>query len=174
MLLYGPPASGKDTITRELTRGDGRYRLFPRVKCGPGRTTGYRMVTADQLAAIRATPGEVLWENHRYGAVYVIDRSHLAAMVNADLVPVLHLGQTDAVNAVTSGFPSARMLVVALTCPRGVAIQRMADRATGDTEARLAAYDATSALSGADLNLDTSGLMPAAAAALIDQAVKFR
>jgi len=160
VVLYGPPAAGKNTITSALTREDGQYRLFLRLKAGPGRTAGYRMVTVDQLDALRRVPGEIVWENQRYGAVYAVDRSGLVAMLDLGQVPVLHLGQVAAVAAVTSASPDVRWLVVALTCPRAVAAQRIVQRATGDTAARLAAFDATEMLPGADLTIDTSAVTP--------------
>jgi guanylate kinase len=47
---------------------------------------------------------------------------------------------------------------VSLTCPRDVAAARIAERATGDTAERLAAYDGTPALPGATLTIDTSAI----------------
>ncbi|MGH2941284.1 MAG: hypothetical protein ACRDLN_00705 [Solirubrobacteraceae bacterium] len=38
--LYGPPASGKDTITRALTELDARYVHYLRLKAGSGRSDG--------------------------------------------------------------------------------------------------------------------------------------
>ena len=38
VILYGPPAAGKDTVTRELTTLEGEVHLFSRVKAGSGRT----------------------------------------------------------------------------------------------------------------------------------------
>lgn len=73
MILYGPPAAGKDTITAALRQLDPRYVLFQRIKAGPGRSTGYRMADADALDALRAA-GDVIYEHQRYGATYVIDR----------------------------------------------------------------------------------------------------
>jgi guanylate kinase len=49
ILLYGPPASGKDTITVELCELNQTYGAFERLKIGSGRTRGYRMGSADQL-----------------------------------------------------------------------------------------------------------------------------
>jgi guanylate kinase len=98
IVLYGPPAAGKDTVTRALRALDPRYQLFSRLKAGPGRTTGYRMTTTAAIDALHAQ-GEVIWESQRYGATYVIDRSGLRACL-ADHVSVLHVGQVDAVRAV--------------------------------------------------------------------------
>jgi hypothetical protein len=43
--------------------------------------------------------GDIVWENERYGAVYLVDRPSLLAYLASHL-PVLHLGQADAVDAV--------------------------------------------------------------------------
>jgi hypothetical protein len=48
--------------------------------------------------------GDIVWENERYGAVYLVDRPSLLAYL-ASHVPVLHLGQADAVDAVTGRRP---------------------------------------------------------------------
>ncbi|SCL16736.1 guanylate kinase [Micromonospora nigra] len=170
VILYGPPASGKDTVTAGLHRLDNRYQQFQRLKVGSGRTTGYRMTTAPELAALRAA-GEVVWENRRYGAVYVVDDHGLRRQLH-DGIPVVHLGQVDAVDAVREAFPDAQWTVVALTCPRDVAAARIAQRQTGDTAERLQAWDQTEAIGAADLTIDTSETCPDRAAKLIDQAVR--
>lgn len=170
VLLYGPPASGKDTITRALERRCGRFRQFPRLKCGGGRTTGYRMVTAAQVEAVRAG-GDVLWENQRYGAVYLVDRPYLTQMLDDGLVPVIHLGQIEAVRAIAAAIPHVTTLTVALECPRSVCLTRLEARGTDDVAERLAAYDATPPLVGADLTINTSITPPEDSAARIRHAV---
>lgn len=166
VILYGPPASGKDTITAELVRLDPRYRLYRRLKVGSGRTAGYRMATEGQVDALRRA-GEVIWENRRYGATYVVDRSALVDLLAAGLVPIVHLGQAPAVQALTTAVPSASWLRVHLWCPRDVAAARIAQRGTGDTAARLHAWDETEPLAGADLALNTAELLPHEAAATV-------
>lgn len=165
IVLYGPPASGKDTVTAAL--GD-PYRMVPRRKAGPGRTTGYHMVTDDELAALRSQPGEVLWQVERYRATYVLTRSDLAETA-AIGVPVLHVGQAEAVPAVT--VPGIAWTVVELWCPREVAAARIAARSTDDDAARLAAYDATPRLAAPDVSLDTDTVQPAQAAQIIRETV---
>lgn len=169
VILYGPPASGKDTVTAELARLDQRYRLFRRAKHGPGRTTGYRMITAAELAELRARD-EVVWENDRYGATYVVDRAHLHATATAGIV-VLHLGQVQAVRTVLAAVPEVEWLTVELWCPRTVAAQRIAARTTGDDDARLAAFDQTVRLVDAQLRIDTGVLSAEQAAHRIHAAV---
>jgi guanylate kinase len=163
LVLYGPPASGKSTITGALESRNHRFRLFPRLKCGEGRRSEYRMASREDLERLRAG-GEVVWENERYGAVYVIDRGHIERMFAGGLIPVLHAGQPEVVDALAKAFPNAGLTSVNLTCPRPVAAARIAERATGDTAERLAAYDATPALAGATLTIDTSVTPPSEAA----------
>lgn len=42
------------------------------------------MISEGQLEAIHSDRNEMLWENHRYGSTYIVDRSPLLAMVDAD------------------------------------------------------------------------------------------
>src|SRR5690606_7190599 len=91
VILYGPPASGKDTITAELARQDARYTLLAKLKVGTGRTAGYRQVSAADLDKLRSA-GRLVVETHRYGNVYAIDRDDVTALVEADRIPVVHMG----------------------------------------------------------------------------------
>jgi guanylate kinase len=170
VILYGPPAAGKSTITKHLERADNRYRLFPRLKAGGGRVTEYRITTLDHIKDLQAA-GEVVWTNERYGAVYAVDRPHLRHMVEEGCIPVLHVGQRMAVNAIVAAIPDVQITTVSLTCPRDIAVQRITDRATGDTADRIAAYDATEQFKDADLTIDTSIVSPAEAADLIASGV---
>ncbi|MFI9788488.1 HAD family hydrolase [Kitasatospora sp. NPDC051984] len=141
VILYGPPASGKDTVTRALAALDPTFALFSRVKVGLGRSAGYRMGTPEQLARLRATPGAVVYENSRYDSTYVTDRAGLDSAFEVG-VPVMHLGQVDGVRAVLDGYP-AGWLTVLLWCPKEATASRSAGRGDADTPARLAAWDAT-------------------------------
>lgn len=166
VILYGPPASGKSTVTKQLEQIDNRYQLFPRLKAGRGRVAEYRITTIDHIKDLKAA-GEVVWSNERYGAVYAVDRPHLRRMVEQGQIPVLHVGQRNAVDAIVAALPDAQVTTVSLTCPRDLAVQRITDRATGDTAGRIAAYDATERFINADLTIDTSVFTPVEAANLI-------
>jgi guanylate kinase len=171
VVLYGPPASGKDTITAALSARDDRYQHFAPLKAGPGRTAGYRPATTAALEQLRAA-GALVWETHRYGAVYAIDHAGLAQLLDAGAVPVLHLAEPAALPALAAAFPGVEWTTVALTCPRDVALGRIERRGTGDTGARLAAYDAFQPLPRADVVINTDTLRPDAAADLITAAMR--
>ncbi|MGW3699067.1 phosphotransferase-like protein [Streptomyces sp. NPDC005056] len=172
VVLYGPPAAGKDTVTTALTELSPRYAQFARLKVGTGKSTGYRMGTAEQLRSLEAA-GDVVYANARYGNTYVIDRPGVDAAFAAG-VPVVHLGQVDGIRALVGGYP-ADWTVVLLWCPREVTAQRSAGRGDSDTTARLAAWEATREDLNAhpdmtwDLTIDTTAASPQDAARLIDQ-----
>jgi guanylate kinase len=166
VILYGPPASGKSTVTKQLERIDSRYRLFLRLKAGSGRAAEYRITTQDHIKDLQAA-GEIVWTNERYGAVYAIDRLHLRRMVKGGHIPVLHVGQRSAIYAIVSALPDVQVITVSLTCPREVALQRIASRETGDIPDRVAAYDATEQFIDADIAIDTNVVGPVEAADLI-------
>ena len=123
------------------------------------------MTTPDALWSLRDR-GEVIWENERYGSTYIIDRAELVRMTTNGAIPVIHVGQVAAVDALTSGM-SLSWLTVALTCPRPVALSRITARATGDTDVRLTAWDQTEKLSSPGMEVDTSTCSPMQAAQII-------
>jgi len=171
IILYGPPAAGKDTVTAALTSLDESCRLYRRLKVGDGRTDGYRMTTLSHINALR-TSGAVAWETRRYGALYVVDRTSLAEMLTV-CIPVLHLGQVEAVTAIT-GTLATQWLTVWLWCPRDVAARRIAKRGTGDEAARLRAWDETQPLPDADLLINTAEINPIEAAKTIHDGIQSR
>lgn len=166
IILYGPPASGKDTIDAALRNLSGQYLHFQRLKLGSGRTSGYRLATEEQLQDLR-TRGLVLWENDRYGATYVVDVPGLEEALQAG-VPILHLGQAAGIDEVTRRTPDVNWIVVELSCPRQVAEARLAARNAADVGERLEAWDATVRLDRAHVRIDTASVHPDAAAEQID------
>ncbi|MGW2050773.1 guanylate kinase [Streptomyces sp. NPDC001858] len=172
VILYGPPASGKDTVTTALTALDSRYRPFARLKIGAGKSVGYRMGTAEQLRVLEAAD-DIIYTNSRYGNTYVIDRPSLDAAFSAG-VPVVHLGQVDGIGALVEGY-AAGWAVVLLWCSQEVTAQRSVGRGDSDTAARLAAWRTTrDDLDGHpdlnwDLTVDTLVTAPEESALLIDQ-----
>ncbi|GIH71909.1 guanylate kinase [Sphaerimonospora thailandensis] len=176
ILLYGPPAAGKDTVTTALAQLDPRYSLFSRLKVGSGKSAGYRMGTSGQLAGLEAR-GDVIYRNDRYGNTYVVDRPGLRSAMEDGRVPILHLGQVAGIEAVTTHYP-ATWSTVLLWCSRETTAARSQGRGDRDTQDRLAAWDATEQDLSAgshlvwNLRVDTDHAFPADAAALIDRLVR--
>ncbi|NYF57885.1 maleylpyruvate isomerase N-terminal domain-containing protein [Micromonospora purpureochromogenes] len=76
-------------------------------------------VSDSEFASTYTANDEIVWENHRYYALYVVDRPSLLQGLTTG-VPVVHLGQRPAVDAVTAAVSAARWFVVYLWCPRGL------------------------------------------------------
>ena len=169
IMIYGPPAAGKSTVTEALNRLNPEYQLFQRLKDGRGRTEGYRMTTEAEIRILRAA-NEIIWENHRYDSAYYVDRRGLADDLKR-CIPIVHLGQVDAITAVRTAVADTTWLLVSLWCPRKVAEERIVERNTGDTLDRLNAWDATDPVA-ADITIDTAELTPDEAARLIDRSLR--
>ncbi|MET9899789.1 guanylate kinase [Streptomyces sp. NPDC006446] len=140
VILYGPPGSGKDAISNELTRLRSEFALFERLKAGPGRTTGYRITTVDHIEAL-SRAGGLLYRNARYDAEYAIDRHGVAALVDAGRIPVLHMGQVVGASAVAA-FP-LHWIRVLLWCPLEVTESRSIRRGDKDVDARVKVWHET-------------------------------
>lgn len=131
------------------------------------------MITLSHVDALRST-GSVIWETCRYDALYVVDRASLATMLEI-CIPVVHVGHIGAVSVVTTVLPPATQWVtVWLWCPRDVAARRITERGTGDTTARLQAWDETAPLPEADISINTAEIHPANAVATIHSRVQTR
>ncbi|MGW5411745.1 guanylate kinase [Actinomadura geliboluensis] len=141
VILYGPPTSGKDTTTAELSRKDARYALLPKLKTGTGRSTGYRLVSDAERQTLRSA-GRLVVETHRYGNVYAIDRQDIAALVDTDRVPVVHMGNVADLQRLRAAVPLAWTSVL-LWVPREVCAKRSEHRGDPDTPKRLQAWDET-------------------------------
>ncbi|MFD9008389.1 MULTISPECIES: guanylate kinase [unclassified Streptomyces] len=139
VVLFGPPTAGKDTVSAALTGLDTRYGQLTKIKVGSGRTTGYRMADADELAALRAA-GRLVLETRRYGNTYAIDRDDLDAMTGAGRIPIVHIGSVEHLRSFTAAVREP-WLCVLLWVPRDVCEQRSRGRGDRDTADRLAAWD---------------------------------
>jgi guanylate kinase len=177
VILYGPPASGKDTVTAELCTLSNDYAYFEKLKVGEGRTSGYRLVAEDRLAELR-NRGLIVHEVTRYGSNYAIDAGQLDELFKGGRVPVVHMGQVAGVNAMRKY--GARWLNVLLWCSRDAAVERLRVRGSVDIEERLAVWDATLAVlrTWADprftLSIRTDAVQPTMAAAIIHAAMSDR
>ncbi len=131
------------------------------------------MTTLSHIKTLRSA-GSVVWETRRYDALYVVDRASLTDMLTV-CIPVVHVGQVEAVKAVTAALPPAtRWITVWLWCPRDVAAARITERGTGDTAARLRAWDETAPLPEVGITINTAEAHHADAAATIHSQVQAR
>ncbi|MFC6013177.1 kinase [Nocardia lasii] len=107
--------------------------------------------------------GLLIWANSRYGARYAIDRPGLDDLVAANLIPVVHAGQPQVIDAVRAATPQVGWTVVQLHCDADIAQARIIARQTGDVDERLAASVETPTIS-ANLTIDTGAVTPEEAA----------
>ncbi|QIP83618.1 guanylate kinase [Streptomyces sp. Tu 2975] len=141
VVLYGPPTSGKDTVTAALQAVDPRFRLVTKLKQGSGRSTGYRFVSAEELESLRRQ-NRIVVATRRYGNIYAVDRQSLTEPQDHGLVPVTHIGNVADMRTLLSGAP-AQWLRVLLWVPRDVCETRSRQRGDADTAKRLTAWDET-------------------------------
>lgn len=175
IVLYGAPAAGKDTVSAELMKLDHRFEHFERIKVGSGNSAKYRMASATEVDTLRQR-GAVVYENERYGNVYVVDRPGLDAVFERGHLPIIHMGQVVGAEAVIAS--GGTWIGIALVCDAGVAVARMRARGDNDIETRIVVWEETlkdlaeHGLGWARETIDT-GLLPAAeTAARIAQLVK--
>ena len=139
VVLYGPPASGKSTVTATLTKLDPRFVLLRKLKAGTWNGGEYEFVSIGRLAELRAA-GRLLVETHRYGNVYAVDRKEVERMTRAGLVPVVHMGNVGDVRRLAE---TASWLLVMLWASREVCERRCRQRGDLDTAMRMRAWDET-------------------------------
>ena len=170
LALYGPPASGKDTVTRALMQLSADYVPFERLKVGSGRSNGYRSTTLAEIERLRDRD-LIVYENERYGNLYVVDQPALDGLLDRGAIPIVHVRQIEGVHALKR-YP-ADWLAVLVWCSRQVAEERARARGSKDVPARLAAWDETAgdlARSRPDdfsLRIDTEQHSPVEAASRI-------
>jgi guanylate kinase len=139
VILFGPPTSGKDTITAVLTRLDNRFQLLPRLKVGTGRTHGYRLTTQAELNQLHEK-GRLIIETRRYGNVYAVDRDEVTAIITSGSIPVVHIGSLDDVEHFCNAFDQP-WLKVMLWISRQECARRSQLRGDVDTSERLRVWD---------------------------------
>jgi guanylate kinase len=85
----------------------------------------------------------------------------------ADCIPVIHLGQREAVDVIAGALPQVQWCRVYLWCPRDIAAERLIARRMNDLGERLRMWDATPPLASADLTFNTAVMPPSEVAVAI-------
>ena len=127
VVLFGPPASGKDTVTACMDAMYPDVALYEKLKTGAGRSLGYRFIDADELDQRRRSGR--LTSVVRYGNQYSVDHAELDAWELQGRIPVVHTTDLDELGNLAA---RAGWLVVGLWARRRIAAERLLAR--GDLE----------------------------------------
>jgi guanylate kinase len=138
ILLSGPPASGKDSVTSALHRLDPRLVLFPRLKAGTGRMAGYRPISFEALDRM-VSERRIIQSHERYGNRYAVDREYLYALLAEGKHPVIHVGRMHNLESFRALRPT--FLSVLLWASRDVVAKRLNLRGDDLLEERLDAWE---------------------------------
>ncbi|GAA5085787.1 hypothetical protein GCM10023259_098330 [Thermocatellispora tengchongensis] len=141
MLLLGPPAGGKSTITQALHDLDPRFVLLRVLRVGVERGEEYHVITEDQLQVLRAA-GRIILETRNGDRGYAIDAHPIDHMTTAELIPVVHVANCADLRSLTSW---ADWLSVLLWVPREVCEQRARRRGDPDVAETLKAWEEAAA-----------------------------
>jgi guanylate kinase len=166
VILHGPPASGKSTVTRELISLKSGFRNFKTIKVTTDSSFGdYEFLTPIEFNRVE-NENRIVWQIHRYDAIYAIDRLRLADDLLCS-VPIVQVGQAGAVGAVVKEFSDTTWVTVDLRCDRQSARARLVARNPREVELRISVWDKTPQLDNCTLVLDTVVLSPSDTAARI-------
>ena len=94
ILLSGTPASGKDTITKELTKIDDRFVHFKKHKIASGGKMDdtYYLISKDEFDNM-AENNQFVQYHYRYDRGYGVSVSELNRLKGLNKIPIIHVGK---------------------------------------------------------------------------------
>jgi guanylate kinase len=172
LLLYGPPASGKTSITRLLHELDSTVTLFPTYKIGNGSCEDYRFTTEAHYLSLKQAK-QIVFANRRYNNKYFVDLPTLTKLQAADKKVVLHIGGVSKMSflRLRKALPE-KWLFVELQNSLEVCKKRTVRRGDEDVAKRLATWERMAQFAGHhpdyvrcfDLTINTDIITPQEAA----------
>lgn len=137
LIIYGPPASGKTSIASALKSYTDKFVPFRKIKCGGTTSDEYRQADPAKIAALRNSRS-IIYENSRYGNLYVVDKSEVDRIFAQSRIPIIHIGQIEGIRAIKSYH--AAWTSVLLWCSDKVSEERLHARGSQDVEERLSIW----------------------------------
>ncbi len=145
ILLSGPPASGKDSLTEALHGIDPKFVHFRKHRAGSGGQPGaaYIDISVSQFERMAQQNRFAQWHD-RYGRYYGVAVEELDRTLSTAKIPIIHVGKYQNLLALRQHPLLRPALSILLLCSRAAAGVRLENRHAGqlgEVEARLAAFD---------------------------------
>jgi len=94
LLLSGPPASGKDTVSHELINRNNRFVLFKKHRAGGETNSGYIDISTAQFKEMEAQ-NKFIQSHLRYGRLYGVSRDGIEKTLAYGKIPIIHTGRIE-------------------------------------------------------------------------------
>lgn len=142
LLLSGTPASGKDTITRQLAGIDPRFIHFKKHRSSDqAKTDGTYIHVTDEEFSSMLNQGAFLQHHYRYGRGYGVAQSELDKHWAKGEIPIIHVGKYENIIPFRTQEVTATSVLLMVTLSE--TYYRLQQRHHGDAEEverRIAAY----------------------------------
>lgn len=139
ILISGPPASGKDTLTRALGCIDPAYRMANKHKDSRAGSTHHIIVTPAAFDAMLEQGAFLQW-HERYGRRYGLACRTVEDILAEGGFPIIHTGRLANLRMLQSVMPDA--VSVLLQAPLNVLTGRLSQRHAGNAVEIAARLDA--------------------------------
>jgi guanylate kinase len=117
LLISGSPASGKDTITKEIIKNDNRFSHFKKHKINNGGKldSSYILVSQQEFKDIEISGG-FLQYHYRYDRGYGVSYDELNKLWNNNKIPIIHVGKYENIHSFFNIKKTQIISILLLTC----------------------------------------------------------